>query len=526
MSEDTTPSEAPRDVDAPRPDTSLWTAFRSDRGLAVVTFVLAAFTLAPLFATPFLPLHDLPGNVALAALMDDAARAGTVAAEHYELQKLPLPYTAFYVLVWLCTSAFGVVWGTKTAVGLVIVLLPLGLMKLCLVLERDPRLGLAGFGLAWGHNTIWGFMAYNMGLSLLPFALAALADATSAKEALRRSGWTTLLALTHAQAFGLFGLFGLFLSGRRAPGRRVAIYAASVAPGILLLAPWVVLRLLDGGSRLQPNQKLVEWHSVQYHLDHALGYSTISLPGAWAQWGGQLVFFGALLLPVVAVVRWRVTRRDPHFLPLAIVLALALLLYFATPMAIAWPIIQWYIYPRFAVVVLMMALVLPAGAFRGAWAFALVPALAGTVLYGVETTRRFADFGQRARAFLPVLEAVGPEPRLLPLTLHDADSAVGLDPFNQFHAYVVAEHGGYDPLLYDNANMPMVHREAATLPHPEWHSTRQTNVDRHVRHYDWVLVQGKGRDPLPAQPKPADVRLENVIESGRWRLYRVHVDGR
>jgi hypothetical protein len=72
----------------------------------------------------------------------------------------------------------------------------------------------------------------------------------------------------------------------------------------------------------------------------------------------------------------------------------------------------------------------------------------------------------------------------------------------------------------------MVHREAATLPHPEWHSTRWTSVDRHVRHYDWVLVQGKGRDPLPAQPKPADVRLESVIESGRWRLYRVHVDGR
>jgi len=500
--------------------------FREDRTLAILTTVLAGFTLAPLFVTPFLPLHDLPGNVALACLMDDAMTPGSVAAEHYRVQWLPLPYTAFYALVWATTAAFGIVWGTKIAVAVIIVLLPLGLMKLCLVLDRDPLLGLAGFALAWCHNTLWGFMAYKLGLGLLPFALASAADAERPRELLTRSGWATALALTHAQAFGTYGLFAPFVAGRRATGRqRVIIYLASIAPGVLLLLPWAVSRAIHGTSQLQPGQPLVEFDDFLYQLDRVETYSTVALPGEWAFWSGNLAFVAIICLPVFAIVRWRESRRDPHWLPLLVVFGLATLLYFATPMAIAWPFSQWYIYPRFAVVMLMAAAVVPAGSFRRGWFLALVPVAVAIAGIGVATTQRFADFGRRARAFLPVIEATTPSPRLLPVTVHDSDPAIPLDPYNQFHSYIVAARGGYDPLLFDNANVPVVHRSEATLPHTGWRETARTRLDLHGRHYSHILVQGRRRDPLPRQRVPPDMGLEVVIESGRWRLYRVHVLG-
>jgi hypothetical protein len=500
-------------------------AFRDDPVLAAATATLTLFTLAPLAVTPFVPLHDLPDNIALAALMDDALTPGTVAAEHYRVQPLLVPYTAFYALAAVMVAIFGVVLGTKLTVAVIVLLLPLGLMKLCLTLGRDPRLGLAGFGLAWGHNTIWGFVAYKMGLGLVPFALAALASSTTPKEALRRSAPTALLALTHAQAFGLFGLLGFWLVGRDArPRRRPLIYLAHVAPGVLLLLPWFIARITGGGDGLQPGQKLVEWHAFADQLSRAAAYSTRSLPGPLAEQGGETVFWALLLLPSLAVLRWRTARDDRHVLPLLLVFATTVLLYFFTPMAIGWPFSQWYIYPRFAVAVLAFACVVPPGRYRGWWALALAPAVVAIAVLNAGVTRQFWDFGTRARHFIPIMEAVSDEPRMITLTLHDSDPAVPLDPYNQFHAYVVAARGGFDPFLFDNPNVPIVYRKETKLPHPPWYQTVRTRLDQHVRHYDHVLVQGKERDPLPRQRLPKDMRLITVTESGRWRLYQVEIE--
>lgn len=559
-------------------------AFTRDRFLATATLFLALVTCGPLYVTPYVPLHDLPDHVGAANLMKDILQGDTVAAQHYRIQSLPVPYWTLYFLLAVGGLIVGPLLAAKLVVGLSVVLLPLGMMKLALALERDPRVGLLGFALAWDNNMMWGFVAYELGLGLALITLAHFARARSTRDSWRCAPWTIAVALTHAQAFGVLGALGMAVAGREAGWRRRPwIWLAAVAPGVLVLLPWVVDRALASGAGSSGSpDKWIDIHTWSQHFGGMFGFSTGILFGDTAHHAGKLAFASLAAAPItlgvlalrrtpVALAGWAAASAlgiylflwpdpggfrtewlvmgawmgtlvttalgvgDRHRGAALGLLALATVLYFFFPMGLQWPLDQWYIYPRHAIVFLAIAAVVPPvilpppidappgpcwisrEGLGGGRVIAILPGLAASVVLSGVAVNQFAAFAERAAPFRHVVRAVADEPRVLTLTLSDGDPDVPYHPFNQFHAYLVAQRGGYDPYLFNNPSTPFVHTKK--LPHPPWNAMQRFDLKTHAPFYDYLLIQGP--DVLAGQQAPEGYEIRRVTVAGRWCLYAV-----
>src|SRR5512146_1552692 len=104
----------------------------ADRPLGIAMLVLALFALLPLFATPFLPLADLPDNVAQGALLPDIIFKRGLAAYHYRVRWAPVPYWTTHVLIGLLSPIMGVINAGKVMVALVLLGIPLAVMRVLL----------------------------------------------------------------------------------------------------------------------------------------------------------------------------------------------------------------------------------------------------------------------------------------------------------------------------------------------------------------------------------------------------------
>jgi hypothetical protein len=94
-------------------------------------------------------------------------------------------------------------------------------------------------------------------------------------------------------------------------------------------------------------------------------------------------------------------------------------------------------------------------------------------------------------------------------------------PYNQFHAYIDADRGGYDAYLFNNPGVPIVYRHEAILPRPEWNQMGAFSFEQHGVFFDYILVQGLELDPLREGRVGPGHLLRRIVEAGRWRLYRV-----
>jgi hypothetical protein len=408
----------------------------------------------------------------------------------------------------------------KGLVALSVVLLPLGTVRLLVALKRSPRLGLLAFALCWDHNLSWGFVAFTLGLGMGLFALAGLLEAESPHAALKKWPLWVALALTHAHAFGIMVLAAPFfaLGGKEIP-RRLKTHLAGVLPGVAILIPWIVGRALFGGAHESKTVRPTEFHDLQVKLERFFGYTLDVIPGetSTSLLGGVLIglIFLAVVFSFIQQEKWVTETRGAMAF-----FAVALGLYLLLPMTIYWPIEQWYIYPRQATVLLLFAPFVPRPNLEGKAAWLLIPVVLLGFVAHLTVAQAHRGFAKRAGDFLEILQAVPPNARLLTLTLDDHDPDIKLGPYNQFHAYAVAEKGGYDPYLFDNPSHPIVHNKENALPHPRWNQMHAFSLEKHGVFYDVILVQGKRRDPVARQD--ANQTLTRLIkEAGRWRLYQV-----
>ena len=499
----------------PRP-TSLLELARRDRLLAAVTLVLVAFTLAPLFASPFLPLHDLPNHVGLAANLDNVLLGDGLAAKHYRVEPFPVPYWTSYAILWL-GSLISVTFAAKLLVGIALLLLPLGTMRLLLALGRDPRMGPMAFALTWEHSMYWGFVAFRLGLGVALFAIAYASEARGRRGVIRACVSSVLLAVTHAQAFGIFGLFTTVLwlleGGFRARWRpRLYILAA----GVLMLIPWLLTRIFGSGSgRDAAPERLWETHDLGVKAFRLFQYSldNLKIDAGRAETGFA---FAVLLLMPLLMTAWS-GRSDRSDRGIVSVHATSIALYFALPFTIWWPFDQWYIYPRHTSVLLLTGLLIGRSRLDGVRALWLLPGVVAAVLVCTQVTKQFADFSERASLFLEIIDAVEPDSAVLTLASFDGDPAVKMEPYSQFHAYVTAEKGGYNPYLWKTHNLPVSYRCDRRLPAPKWNRTSDFRFKTHGVAYDYILVQGVRRDPIKPDRDPVTL----VKEAWLWRLYRV-----
>lgn len=556
-------------------------AFGSDRFLLGATLLLGLLTCAPLLVTPYVPLHDLPRHVGAAALLEDILLGEPFAAEHYGLALFPGPPLVLHVILGVGGVLVGAAGAAKLVVALAALLLPIGMMRMAVALDRDPRLGLLGFALAWDANMLMGAVSYEIGLGFAFLALAGLARAEYTQDAYRILPWTLLAAFTSVQAFFILCLLGLPLVGRPAPrSRRPRIWLAAVVPGVLALLPWATGHLvaLDASSALDAPLE----HGLMVKLESLVRYSTGMFSVGVGRWSGQLVFMVLVTAPVIlgllcirrawialacsftalglglwlhlsaevlpvgrmlvaAVVGALATaafaRGDRHRTAIVGAFLLTLVTYFALPYGMIWPFEQEGIYPRQAVVLLALAVLVPPAVrpplpedlpedevvwiardgARGVRVLALFPGLFAALTFGAEMTNRFADFGTRAKELSAIVEAVHEDPVILPLSFDASDDAVPFQPYAAFHAYVVAEKGGYDPyLIWGHASAL---EDISPLPHPPEEDPSEFSFEAHGRFYEYVLVQGPDR-VRDLEPPPGR-SVEWVAAGGRWTLYQL-----
>ena len=89
-------------------------------------------------------------------------------------------------------------------------------------------------------------------------------------------------------------------------------------------------------------------------------------------------------------------------------------------------------------------------------------------LFGARNEAVYADFNERNAFVLEAVQDLPANRRILPLVRDAGDPASHLGAADQFHAYYVIEHGGYDPYLFDNPSHPVIHRAETKPVVPPW----------------------------------------------------------
>lgn len=504
------------------PDRSLLRVFRDDRPLALATLVMALVSLAPLTASSVLPFVDLPHHAALSRLLWDVAFQDGSAAAHYAIDPSPMPYWTLYLVLAPLIRLFGVIWGTKVAVALCALSVPLGLMRLLGALGRSAWAGLPAFVLLWDYSLCFGWLNHVLGVGLAFFALAELWSAESPRAALRVWPWGAFLALTHVLPFGFFGLAAviscLVLPGTR---KRIAqITGCALSVPSLTLLPWLARSISTPAAHTQaatrgPN---LLWDSIATKVSSLLAFTTF---GAHVSHEALVAAAVAFLLLIGGPLCLLLLAKEPRSKPasLAAVPAFtALLLYLALPLSVMRPVEHWGTYPRFASILLLSLWLIPAPRLRGARAlgvFATALTAAGWV--SMETRRELLALDLEVAPFWEVLRHVPSGARLLPLCYDNTYSYSRRPLGESLHAYITASTGGYNPYLFGQPTNPVHYIAARRLPAPPSWGRRPElfSMRRHGRFYDYILVLGTEDDPVPEDGVALVVALE------RYKLYRV-----
>ena len=499
----------------------VWQAFKDDRLLLGAFVFFTALVTVPLFLSPFLPLQDLPDHTGLAGLMSHVLAGGAVSSRYYQLQYFPVPYWTVYsilsVVGWLASPPIA----AKVLFLVAVVSTPVAMTRLALALRQSPRVGLCGFAFAWDYNVSWGFLAHVLGFAVALIYLARTIEMESRRDVLRGSWIGVLLALTHAHATLVWmaaALVTAVLSQDRR--RRLQLHALAAAAPVLTMLPWIVSRIAAraGGQSRGPS-----WPSLKDRFLYLFDHSFFTFNGPIVK---PLLFVVFLILfvgpPVLAVIGFKRRRQAFDARLVWGLYALAWILYLVAPSGIWWPINQQFIYQRQASVIVLIGLFLPGLQLQGKRLLALLPGLMATTTVALVGIVSVAEFGTRASPFVKIIEAIPTESRVLTLTLDDTDEVSRRTPYNQFHAYIVAQKGGYDPYLFNNPSHPIVFRAGEQPAHPRWNEMRKFSMSTHAPQYDFIVVQGFDADPVMQGPIDGHgANVTRVLESGRWRLYRV-----
>jgi hypothetical protein len=489
-----------------------------------VTLGLAVSALFPLTQATFLPLGDMPDTASCAALVPQILWGHGLPAEMYFVRWGMYPTWTPLVIIAALSSVTNVLVAVKIFAAAVVLLLPLATMRLLIACKRDPRLGVLAFALSYQLNFYAGWFGFLLGMIMAMWGIAWVIEATTVRQALRAGLLSGILGLTHAQAALYFVIALLALTFVRAgdkPLRRAALHALAGSGLMVLFLPWVfaVSDGKGGGEAI-----LSSLFSADDPLHERLRdfwkftFDVFTSPNdvraaAWT----MVMLLVTPLLATLLPARGGASKAEPAVLFLVIGL-----LYVSMPMTLSGPVDQWYVYPRFGAFVLLGALLLPRPDFAGprfAW---LAPAVLMIVALHFNTAAQFRDWDKRSRPFLQIISAVRKGSKVLPLEMIDEDPAISPHPFNQFHAYVAAMRSSYSPHLWRNPAYPFQYRPEKDLPHTDSiGGGDQFDLETFGPHYDYLLIQGKAKDPVLRQPTSKSFRTQVVAETDFFRLYEI-----
>jgi len=498
-------------------------ALRADPLLAGGMALLLVAACVPLFVTPFLPFVDLPQHSASAALLLDSLAGRGVARELFSVDWAPVPYWTQQVLLGVAQLLGGPLFAAKAVCALAIAALPLASLRLCLALDRSPRLALGSFLLVWDYSLYWGWSAFLLGMALAVYALAVVLEADTARQAARAVPLTLLIALTHPQAVAfLLVTAGALLVVRRPFWPALRAHAVGTSGAALAFVPWVTSRLGPEQGSAGPGAwpPRFEWVPLAQKLTRLFENSLENGPGPFLSAASAVAFLLVLLGPL-ALARLPALPSAARSAGRAwVVVGACFTAYLALPMTIvAGQLSHWGTYPRFATWALLSLSFVPRPNLDGRRVLALGPAVAVALALDAGVFLQLRGFARLTRPLEQVAAALPAGTRVLPLVYQGFDPSLRHPSLHHLHGYLVALRSVYDPHLFDNPNRPLRYRVERRLPAPPWNDPARLDPAQ-LGFYDYVLVQGLERDPF-AQDANLGRLVRPVTEAGMWRLYQV-----
>jgi hypothetical protein len=499
--------------------------------LAVTLYVV----VAPLAASRYVPMTDLPFHVAQGAAFRHYWDPSYHFHEQFVLRPIAIPYMAINALVAAAMLVFPVLIATKVALAVLLMMVPGGLAVLFHGAKKSPLLGLLGLGMCWGHLTHWGFVNYVAALGLFSMVIGFTLLVLDRPTRGRRVGLAVALVVlffTHIFRFpfALAGVVGTAVVMYPAT-RRLRPILLPMVPSLVFLGLWLAFRpdtltgKLDLGLHLERLATEFGAAMTDGFVDGGVKERLVGyFNAAWAV---------AAVCAAYAVVQWRRGVRrftawdvGVTLVPLSCA-AVFMVLFLVMPL---WLGRWWYVYPREATAATIIVLGACPDLPRVAWlrvSLVAAMALAG-IGVGSEVRAHYADFGPLTDDFYQITRQIPMAPRLFYMVLDKSGTrrAPASTPFIHLPAYVQAEKGGWLswhfaiwnvlPVYYRSADDP----EAVIVPRtpPRWEWTQQQQFKLSMTpFFDWFLVR---KATSPDAMFAADPTIQRVDHVGWWWLYK------
>jgi hypothetical protein len=423
----------------------------------------------------------------------------------------------------------------KTAIALLLGLLPIGLGVMFWGMRKSPLLGLTGLGLVWCGLTSWGFLNFMAALGLFAMVVGLtlrLVDRPSRAVQLALSAALCGVFFSHIFRFpfALCAVAGTALVMLPATRRLRPVVLPLLAPLALLALWWWLRPAALGGEmgtlRLEP-RRLDEIGNTLYRsfrdpAELAAATRALHVLG-WVGAAAAVLFVAQGRL---GHRRWRdlAWGVGVTLVPLGCA-AVFLLLYLSLPMQVG---VWWYVYPREITAAAFIALGALPDLPRQSWLKALFVAAMASALVplGRVAIDNYAKFDAATRDFDAIARRIPRAPKLLYLVFDHSGATAINTPFIHLPAYVQATRGGWlsfhfavwgaAPVAYRRPDEP-----GAIVPPPtplrwEW-TPEKFRVRENGGFFDWFLV--RSRRP-PDDLFRADPGITRVAHEGTWWLYQ------
>jgi hypothetical protein len=502
---------------------------RSWAVFVVLTLLVTAWVIAPLWAVQRPPIQDLPQHVAAIRVIGDFGTTELRFQEYFELSIFRTQYVSVYLLAWLLSLVTSPLIAAKLVLSLGLVTTPLCLGWLLRSLRAHPLLAWVSLPVLVNVHVLLGFINFVVAIPLMLAGLGLCVEGVR-RHSLRPFvgvGVVGFLAFyTHVIPFGLLCLGGLLIVVGGSWRDRLHGALALVPAGLASLL-WLAT---------SPSGKEVSrlWSNHAPKASPAIYAAPKEALAEWTDWlGGVLtgeadehrtVLWIALL--VVSVVCAALSNTHAKEAPdqattwgrraLAALVVVCIAGYFLLPTSFSF---MWPISRRFAL--LAVLLVIPAiGAASASVRFVAVAGSLFLAFSGArDQTEAFRRFEARSYQGLDQLLArIDQGRRVAGLIFGTNVPEVRFSPLLHAVGWVQAARGG--AVMFTFAEFPQSpfvwrpgHRPPAVPPRWEWTPDR-VEPDRDLLWYDYVLVHaGPGRIARACQ-----FALDQ--RAGQWSLYR------
>jgi hypothetical protein len=223
--------------------------------LAVAAVAVSLYVVAyPMAVVRYPPITDLPFHGAATSILRHYFDPSWHFREQFELQIIQVPYLTLYALGALFSFVMPIVWATKLATVVLLLLLPAGLSVMFHGMRKSPLLGLLGLAFVWNTLTHWGFINFMAAIGLLGMVIGFTLLVLDRPTRGRRVGLAASLLLvffSHIFRFP-FALAAVAVTtvAMLPATRRVRPVLAPVLPALAALGVWLAVRQkeLSGGG--------------------------------------------------------------------------------------------------------------------------------------------------------------------------------------------------------------------------------------------------------------------------------------